>query len=247
MPMSDGRNRLRKIAFQVGSRFFRFAINPENYIHKIPHRTTTIKTKSRIVVEDFQNDVPTISIKGSTGFNPTGRASDRGINKIKEMKAFLERYSSMGGNGNTPAQDFYFHNFTNDESFVIHLSSDGVSYTQDVNSPLTYNYEINFVILRKAGQPSDEEVISPEIGNRFPSIPIPDPISRSPIPIHPTLPTGGSTPPPNLGNVYNDGTNREFREWLNSEVINPQAPSRVSYELGRTGLGYLIGYYGRSY
>ncbi|WP_445513278.1 hypothetical protein, partial [Streptococcus lutetiensis] len=29
--MADGKNRLRKIAFQFGNRFFRFAINPENY------------------------------------------------------------------------------------------------------------------------------------------------------------------------------------------------------------------------
>ena len=171
MAISDGRTTLRKIAFQVGDRFFRFAINPENITYTRPHRTTTLKTKSRIVVEDFQSDIPTVMISGTTGFNPTGRASDRGIEKIKEMKKYLIDYAEMGGNGNTPPQDFYFHDFTNDESYVVHLAPDGVTYTQDVNSPLLHRYQIKFVILRKSTEPAEEDVIDPEIGNRFPSIP----------------------------------------------------------------------------
>ncbi|ALA13031.1 virion structural protein [Bacillus phage TsarBomba] len=170
MPMSDGRNVLKKIAFQVGNKFFRFALNPENMTYVRPHRTTVLKTKSRIIVEDFQSDIPTYTISGTTGFNPTGKASDRGITKIKEMKAFLEDYAETGGNGRTAAEDFYFHNFTNDESFVVHLSPEGVTYTQDVNAPLMYRYEIKFVILRKSTDPADDDVVQPEIGNRYPTV-----------------------------------------------------------------------------
>lgn len=244
MPMADGIGRLHKIAFQVGGRWFRFAINPENYQHKKPHRATAIKTKSRIVIEDFQSDIPVISIRGTTGFNPTGRRADRGIAKIKEMKKFLEDYANMGGNGNTPPEDFYFHNFTNDESFVVHLSPDGVTYTQDVNSPLTYKYEITFTVLRNAGEPAESDKVDPEIGNRYPSIVIPPKSNTGQPPIVdnwmaiPNYPKQGS-------DIYNDGTYKPYNEVPNREPINPQAPSHMSYGYGMTGLGHIIGYYGR--
>lgn len=271
MPMSDGKNVLRKIMFQIGNKFFRFAINPENYTHAKPHRTTAIKTKSRIVVEDFQSDIPTITIKGSTGFNPTGKAEDRGIAKIKEMKAYIEWYAEMGGNGRMASEDFLFHNFTNDESYVVHLSPEGITFTQDVSSPLTYHYEIKFVVLRKASEPADADIINPEIGNRYPSItynpptPIipntgiqmPGPILPGigipmPGPVLPGLTTPGfgsftPNPSPGEGNVYNDGTNNPYNPTPNNEPINPQAPSPTAYYHGTTGLGYAIGYYGRGY
>ncbi|MCB5366907.1 hypothetical protein [Collinsella aerofaciens] len=300
MPMSDGTHTLKKIAFQVGNKFFRFAINPQNYSHSIPHRTTAIKTKSRIIIEDFQSDIPTITISGTTGFNPTGKKEDRGIEKIKELKAFLERYAAMGGNGNTASEDFIFHNFTNDESYVIHLSPEGVTYTQDVSQPLLYQYEIKFVVLRKATDPADEDITNPEIGNSHPSVGYSLPSyggTRGSIgsynPVIPTMPSTGPTPVPsspngwtgigfggsrssNSGsggisggsgsgssggssggsydpasgnpNIYNSGTNGRYTPSNNRLApINPQAPSPTAYQYGMAGLGYYIGYYGRSY
>jgi hypothetical protein len=267
MPISDGNTTLRKVAFQIGDKFFRFAINPENYTDDRPHRTTAIKTKSRIVIEDFQSDIPTITISGTTGFNPTGQNKDRGINKIKEMKRFIEEYAKMGGNGNTTSEDFYFHNFTNDESFVVHLSSEGVKYVQSVESPLTYRYEIKFVVLRKASEPADEDIVNPEIGNRYPSVsynpvvpntamPMPTPVlpnnamtSPNVIIDYPGLnsPSNGYDPSSGNPNIYNEGTTAPYQSPLDSEPINPQAPSPSSYFHGMTGLGYSIGYYGRSY
>ena len=182
MPMSDGKSTLKKIAFQVGDKFFRFAINPQSYAHSKPHRTAAVKTKSRIIIEDFQEDIPTITIAGTTGFNPTGKKADRGIAKIKALKKFMEDYATMGGNGNKPAKDFYFHNFTNDESFVVHLSPEGVTYTQDVSQPLLFNYEIKFIVLRKATDPADEDIVNPEIGNRYPSVVYSGPGSATPMP-----------------------------------------------------------------
>src|SRR5437763_3945315 len=170
MPISDGKNTLQKIAFQIGNTFFRFAINPESMQDQRPHRTTAVKTKSRIVIEDFQTDVPTITISGSTGFNPTWKASDRGIAKIKEMKSFLDGYAQSGGNGKTPGEDMYFHNFTNDESWVVVMDPTGVTYSQDVSSPLTYRYDIKFIVLRPANMPADSDVVNPQIGNSTVSI-----------------------------------------------------------------------------
>lgn len=270
MPMSDGKNRLHKIAFQLGDTFFRFAINPDSMQDQRPHRTTPIKTKSRIVIEDFQSDVHTITISGSTGFNPTGKDSDRGIAKIKEMKAFLDNFAEQGGNGSTSAEDFYFHNFTNDESWVVVLDPMGVTYTQDVSSPLTYRYEIKFIVLRPANMPADSEVVNPQIGNSTVSIhPGPggpqnaDPTqSNNPNATPPSGYTGingkpvtGSTSPnftPDSGNsnsgngtVYNNTTGSSQVTTQGSTVVNPQAPSATSYKHGQTMLGYLTGYYAR--
>lgn len=275
MTISDGRTSLKKIAFQIGERIFRFAINPDSYSHAKPHRTTAIKTKSRIVIEDFQSDIPTITIGGSTGFNPTGQEKDRGINKIREMKGYLEEYAKMGGNGRTSSEDFYFHNFTNDESYVVHLAPEGVTYTQDVTSPLTYRYEIKFVVLRKSTEPADEDVVSPEIGNRYPSIglkdaayqpivdnngiPMPSPIvDNNGIPM-PSPVLGNSPANGNSGsssgnsNVYSNGSSSGLGSGsqqytsAGTQPINPQAPSSQSYFQGVTGLGYSVGYYGRRY
>lgn len=274
MPMSDGQHILKRIAFQVGGRFFRFAVNPENMTYARPHRTSALKTKSRIIIEDFQSDIPTVTISGTTGFNPTGRATDRGIAKIKEMKQYLQDYAEMGGNGNTPVEDFYFHDFTNDESYVVHLSPEGVTYSQDVNSPLLHRYQIKFIILRKSTDPADDEVIDPEIGNRYPSIPgagggtvVPMPMPLPPLPgtsipmpspgtndssvpmPSPVIPgsggsTGGGT---TQDDIYNGGTGGSYNPTKGTDPINPQAPDYNAYQYGMQGLGFNIGYYGRGY
>lgn len=249
MTMSDGKTNLRKIAFQLGNKFYRFAVNPESIVYSRPHRATAVKTKSRIVVEDFQDDIPTVTIGGTTGFNPTGRVSDRGINKIKEMKEYLIYYARLGGNGNKSASDLFFHDFTNDESYVVHLSPEGVTYTQDVSSPLTYRYDIKFVILREANEPSDEEKLSPEIGNRFPSLPKGKEGKRSPYDVNkadPYDPTSGNDKIYNSGVVsqsQGSSNNSPMSTSPSNDAVNPQAPSSTSYTYGMGGLGYSIGYY----
>nr|AGM61357.1 hypothetical protein BTP1_4 [Bacillus phage phiBTP1] len=45
MTIADGRNRLQKIAFSVGGRTFKFALNPENMNHNMPSPYYGIKNK----------------------------------------------------------------------------------------------------------------------------------------------------------------------------------------------------------
>ncbi len=257
MGISDGKGVLRKIAFQLNDTFYRFAINPDNMVYANPHRTTAVKTKSKIIIEDFQEDIPSVTISGTTGLNPTGVASDRGIAKIKEMKNFLKNYASLGGNGKKSTSDFYFHDFTNGEHYVVHLSPEGVNYSQDANSPLTYRYDIKFVILRGAGEVDEDSSASPEIGNRFPSLPIPDWMQNGGLGGG-LIGSGAQDSQGNTGDdkvydptsgndsIYNKGAGSNYVPNSGSTPINPQAPSRSSYTAGQTGLGYAIGYYLRN-
>jgi hypothetical protein len=255
MGIADGKGIFRKIAFELDGKFFRFAINPDNMVYSRPHRTTATKTKSRIVVSDFQDDIHTVTISGTTGLNPTGVAADRGIAKIREMKNFLENYASLGGNGNKSAADFYFHDFTNAEHYVVHLSPEGVNFTQDANSPLTHRYDIKFIILRKAGEPDQDDVVDPEIGNRFPTLPDGTGlggVGNSGVGSGAQDSSGETSDDkpydPASGNdsIYNKGSGSGYQNNNNTQPVNPQAPSPSSSSYGQTGLGYALGYYLRN-
>lgn len=164
MSQADGRTRLQRIAFQVGTRWYYFNINPESMGTTIPHRIATIKTKSKIIVEDFQHDVPMIQIAGTTGYN-----NGEGIRKIRELKQFLHEYSTLGGDGRPPEEEFIFHNFTDRESYYVTLAPEGITYTRDVERPILHNYSINLMRLRAASEPNEDDMISPEVGTGDPS------------------------------------------------------------------------------
>ncbi|ANT41422.1 hypothetical protein DIRTYBETTY_113 [Bacillus phage DirtyBetty] len=256
MTIANGKSRLQRIAFEVGGRTFRFALNPESMEEARPHRTTALKTKSRIIVEDFQDDIPTLTISGTTGFNPTGQSSDRGVNKIKEMKKFIADFSATGGNGKLSKNEFFFHNFTNDESHVVTLAPEGITISQDAQSPLLYRYSMKFIIIRASSEPADADVVNPEIGNKFPTLP--DSGNYRPSPNYPKLPTpfpNGETSVPiptrpsgdgSVGDdVYNKGNGGSYNPKNDNATVNPQISNGGAYNFGTTGLGYSIGYYGR--
>lgn len=252
MSMADGENRLQKIAFKLGDKFYRFRINPENYRHSKPHRVTTVKTKSRIVVEDFGEDIQTITFSGTTG-------NDKGMAKIKEMKKFLEGYANRGGNGSRSETELYFHNFTNDEHYVVHLTPEGVTYTQDANQPLLHTYSISLFVLRRANEPPEDEVIEPTIGNDIPSIGDVDSINtklpefQSPI-VDSSDPYKGDDTSGGLINLPNTGGNSNIIQtpYINSSIqvrplttsaVNPST-SPTAYVSGVTELKKIIGYGG---
>ncbi len=60
---ADGRgsNVLQRVAFQIAeegdSGWYRFWLNTQSIKHSKPQRSTVIKTKSNIIVEDFGKDI----------------------------------------------------------------------------------------------------------------------------------------------------------------------------------------------
>ena len=171
MPQADGHTSyLRRIALELanGGWYF-FKINPNNYAHSEPQRATVLKTKSDIIIEDFGKDLETITFSGTTGWarDAQGRT---GADRMRILRSYIRDYASQGGNGNRSVNELTFHNFTDGESYIVHLAPDAISLERDVEQPILYNYKLSLVVIRDAGTPPDREVVDPNIGNNVPSI-----------------------------------------------------------------------------
>ena len=61
MPQADGKNDLKRVVLHLPSEgdkgWYRFKVNPENYSIEMPQRTSVIKTKSDIIIEDYGKDI----------------------------------------------------------------------------------------------------------------------------------------------------------------------------------------------
>lgn len=173
MPQADGKTGLKRIAIQIGEDkskgWYRFAINPNKYEHSIPQRTTVFKTKSQIIVEDFGKDLEQIKFSGTTGFKKDSAGRD-GKQRLQSLKKTMKDYMKQGGNGNKPKDEMTFHNFTDDEDYIVHLAPEGISIERSVEQPLLYTYTINLVVLRGAEQPDERDQANPTIGNENPSV-----------------------------------------------------------------------------
>ncbi|AHL19321.1 hypothetical protein LP083-2_114 [Listeria phage LP-083-2] len=171
MPQADGKGGvLRRVAFQIGeNKWYRFAINPGSYSFTGGQRVAVFKTKSLNVVEDFGRDIPTITFSGTTGLRKDSNGKT-GADRLKELKKYIEDYADSAGNGNRPNTDLTFHNFTDDESYIVHLSPEAFKIERSAEKPLLYDYTITLVVLRDASQPDQGDIVDPDLGNKQPSI-----------------------------------------------------------------------------
>lgn len=173
MGQSDGRSVLHRIALQIkgGSSegWYRFLINPAQYKHAYPQRVAIFRTKSHIITEDFGKDVETIQFSGTTGFrlDSNGRS---GADRMKQLIRFIDSYATQGGNGNRAKAELILHNFTEGESYVVHLAPESITMERSVEQPLLYTYSLSFVVLRPANQPPERDQVNPNIGNEKPSV-----------------------------------------------------------------------------
>lgn len=173
MPQADGKNMLQRIALQItggeSDGWYRFQINPAQYKHTYPQRVAVFKTKSHIITEDFGKDIETIQFSGTTGFrkDSSGRT---GADRLKGLVKFIDNYAQQGGNGNKAKAELIFHNFTEDESYVVHLAPDSISMERSVDQPLLYTYSLSLVVLRSADTPPERDQVNPNIGNEKPSV-----------------------------------------------------------------------------
>lgn len=160
MPQSDGKNKLKRMMFKNPSKkmTFTFSLNPQEYKYTAPQRTSTLKTIDRIIVEDFNGDIPTIEISGHTGWK-----RGQGEIKAKALKLLLNTYANGSTNyGAPPKKPLEFYNFTDGEYYYVHLAPDGYSISRSVDAPLLFNFSIKLYVIGKIGEYTDlsDEVIS---------------------------------------------------------------------------------------
>lgn len=171
MPQSDGRNQLRRMALQVGDKMFKFAINPSDYQINFPQRSLATRTKSTVIIQDFGQDVGSITFSGTTGWR-RGADGKTGKDRMDELEYYWDTYRRENqGNGNAPKKEMIFHNFTDNYSYVVHPMPEGLTIKRSAERSILYDYSIALYIVRNAEIPPNTDIHDPNIGSPKPSIP----------------------------------------------------------------------------
>lgn len=167
MPQEYGGKKLQRMMLRTSDgNTYRFKINPTNYQITYGQRTATYKTRTQAVIEDYGTDLPLIQFSGTTGLRKDSEGKT-GADRLFELRDFIRSYAISGHAEGGSNKELYFYNFTDDESFVVHLSQEGLNIARDATQPLLYTYTINLIVIREAGKPSNSEVITPSTGNPF--------------------------------------------------------------------------------
>lgn len=171
MPQSDGTNELVRISLQMLGEdgtdvTYNFRVNPENYVESFPQRTAVYKTRSAVIIEDFGPDLGQITFSGTTGFKSVNGVN--GAQRMASLKKFLQDYSK-GGHASTsdylPERELYFHNNTDDKSYLVHIAPEGFSITRSSERSLLFQYSISLVILRETSEPDPRAIDETMTGN----------------------------------------------------------------------------------
>lgn len=150
MPQSDGRNRLKRFQFELGDQTYTFQLNPEEYSQDEPSRSTVTQTKGGAWIDDFGGGLEIIFMRGSTGLR-------NGYSRFVRLRNMIRAYRDGTDPGNTPDEELIFHNFTDGESWVVHLDPSGFKLYRSKSNPLLYMYELRLTCLRKASDPKQEQ------------------------------------------------------------------------------------------
>jgi hypothetical protein len=164
VPQSDGKNRLKRMEFVYKGQSYVFSINPEEYTQEEPSRSTVTQTKGGAWVDDFGGGLPVITIRGTTGFQ-----KGLGVQKFKELRDMIRKYYDDGS-------ELTFHNWTDDESWIVHPDPSGFRLLRNKTNPLLYMYEMRLICLRLATHPKASATAS---GGVAQSLGIPAPLAET--------------------------------------------------------------------
>lgn len=146
-----------ELAYSGGS--YKFNVNPQSISYDMPHRATVVKTQQQYVIEDFNDDVQTVTIKGNTG-GPRSGAEDA-KNKLWN---FLDAYANREPKyGQAPTENLIFLNHTEDFAWEVTIDPSGYSITRDVSHPLMWDYEMKFIVIKVAGGPTADAPFENEV------------------------------------------------------------------------------------
>ena len=158
MAQSDGKNTLKRMEFEFQGNSYKFNLNPEEYTQDEPIRSTVTQTKAGAWVDDFGAGLINIFMKGTTGFA-------NGYEKFKELRTLLRTYNESKTPGKPVEDELIFHNYTDEESWVVHPDPSGLKLFRSKSNPLLYMYELRLVCLRSASDPVTDETELEGVGN----------------------------------------------------------------------------------
>lgn len=157
MPQSDGKNKLKRMQFEFDGKVYQFNLNPEEYTQDEPSRSTITHTKGGAWIDDFGAGLVTIYMAGTTGMS-------NGFEKFKELRGLIRNYYNSITPGHTVTKELIFHNFTDEESWVVHPDPSGFRLLRSKSNPLLYRYEIRLVCLRPYQIPASQSKTNTQIG-----------------------------------------------------------------------------------
>lgn len=154
---SDGTGKaLKRIEFLFNGESYKFALNPEEYQQEEPNRASVVQTKGGAYVDDFGGGVPTLQMKGTTGFKQSGgyNTGGTGFVRFKALRDIIRKYYFDVAPGSTITDDkeMIFLNYTDGEHWVVVPKN--FKLMRSVSRPLLYAYEIDLILLRPAYMPS---------------------------------------------------------------------------------------------
>jgi len=155
---SDGAHNLKRIEFEFIGETYKFALNPEEYAQIEPARVTVTQTKGGAWVDDFGSGLPSITMKGTTGFKGNSTNAQTGFAKFKQLRDLIRKYydKSLPGIEITPDKELIFHNYTDGEHWVV--VPQVFQLLRSASRPLLYRYDIQMICARPAFIPSTQSI-----------------------------------------------------------------------------------------
>lgn len=151
---SDGVNSLKRMSFESDNWEYTLFVNPEEFSQTEANRVTVTQTKGGAYVDEFGSGLPTISMKGTTGFKMGTSDPTLGYKRFKMLRDKMRTIMD----GVQPGQDIstdkelVFHNYTDGEHWVVVPKV--FTLLRSVSRPLLYLYDIQLVCIRPADMPS---------------------------------------------------------------------------------------------
>lgn len=149
MPQRSATTTLKNIEIDYKGYSCQFYVNPSEMIQQEASRSTITQTVGSAYLDNFGGALPTIYIKGNTGFS-----NGLGVSRFKQLRDLIRAYYNVTpGTDSSSDDEITFHNYTDDESWIVATDTQGFRLLRNNENPLLYMYEIYFVCLRPASSP----------------------------------------------------------------------------------------------
>lgn len=179
-------NSLQRVAFKLSTgETFNFSINPDSMTENFASRNVFLQPEAGIQMQGFGPGLHTITIQGTTGVRQIAAKSSKGaLSYGVDNTAGFEKYHALFNllkeqlesvHDNATSDDttltfgginLDYYDYTNEHYYHCELSPNGFTFTQSADSPLTYRYEIDLIVIGNASKASTSQTSWLTLGNK---------------------------------------------------------------------------------